>query len=150
MLFRSHSPQIFKQILMVAGVDKYFQICRCFRDEDLRADRQPEFTQLDVECSFLTQEQIMQLMEALIRHAFKDVIGAALPDPFPRLTYAEVLKRYGTDKPDLRIALELTDVADLVKDCDFKVFAGPAKDPDGRVAALRLPKGGEIDRKSVV
>ena len=105
---------------------RQFQIVRCFRDEDLRADRQPEFTQLDVETSFLTQEQIMALMEAMIRHTFKEVIGQALPDPFPQMTYAEAMRRYGSDKPDLRIALELVDVADLVKDSEFKVFSGPA------------------------
>jgi aspartyl-tRNA synthetase len=143
------SPQIFKQLFMMAGFDRYYQIVRCFRDEDLRADRQPEFTQLDVETSFLTQEQIMALMEGLIRHTFKEVIGVALPDPFPQMTYAEAMRRYGSDKPDLRIALELVDVADLVKDCDFKVFAGPAKDPEGRVAALRLPKGGEMPRSEI-
>jgi len=143
------SPQIFKQLFMMAGFDRYYQIVRCFRDEDLRADRQPEFTQLDVETSFLTQEQIMALMEQMIRHTFKAVIGAELPDPFPRLTYAEAMRRYGSDKPDLRIALELVDVADLVKDCDFKVFAGPAKDPEGRVAALRLPRGGEMPRSEI-
>ena len=143
------SPQIFKQLFMMAGFDRYYQIVRCFRDEDLRADRQPEFTQLDVETSFLTQEQIMDLMEGLIRHTFKEVIGVDLPNPMPRLTYAEAMKRYGSDKPDLRIPLELVDVADLVKDCDFKVFAGPAKDPDGRVAALRVPKGGEMPRSEI-
>ncbi len=143
------SPQIFKQLFMMAGFDRYYQIVRCFRDEDLRADRQPEFTQLDVETSFLTQEQIMDLMEGLIRHTFKEVIGADLPNPMPRLSYAEAMRRYGSDKPDLRIPLELVDVADLVKDCDFKVFAGPAKDPEGRVAALRLPKGGEMPRSEI-
>jgi len=143
------SPQIFKQLFMMAGFDRYYQIVRCFRDEDLRADRQPEFTQLDVETSFLPQERIMALMEEMIRHTFKAVIGAELPEPFPQMTYAEAMRRYGSDKPDLRIALELVDVADLVKDCDFKVFAGPAKDPEGRVAALRLPKGGEMPRSEI-
>jgi aspartyl-tRNA synthetase len=143
------SPQIFKQLLMMAGFDRYYQIVRCFRDEDLRADRQPEFTQLDIETSFLTQEQIMALMEELMRHTFHEVIGVELPEPFPVLTYAEAIERYGSDKPDLRIPLELVDVADLVKDCDFKVFAGPAKDPEGRVAALRLPKGGEMPRSEI-
>ena len=123
------SPQIFKQLLMMAGFDRYYQIVRCFRDEDLRADRQPEFTQLDIETSFLTQEDIMQLMEGLVRHLFKEVLNVALPNPFPRMSYAEAMRRYGSDKPDLRIPLELVDVADLVKDCEFKVFAGPAKDP---------------------
>jgi aspartyl-tRNA synthetase len=143
------SPQIFKQLLMMAGFDRYYQIVRCFRDEDLRADRQPEFTQLDVETSFLTQTQIMELMEALTRHFFKEVLGEALPDPFPRMTFAEAMRRYGSDKPDLRVPLELADVADLVKDCDFKVFAGPAKDPKGRVAALRVPGGGAMPRSAV-
>jgi aspartyl-tRNA synthetase len=143
------SPQIFKQLLMIAGFDRYYQIVRCFRDEDLRADRQPEFTQLDVETSFLTQEQIMQLMEGLTRYFFKEVLGAALPDPFARMTFAEAIRRYGSDKPDLRNPLELADVADLVKDCDFKVFAGPARDPKGRVAALRVPGGGAMPRSQI-
>ncbi|MHB8811881.1 MAG: aspartate--tRNA ligase [Steroidobacteraceae bacterium] len=143
------SPQIFKQLLMIAGFDRYYQIVRCFRDEDLRADRQPEFTQLDVETSFLTQTQIMELMESLTRHFFREVLGEALPDPFPRMTFAEAMRRYGSDKPDLRNPLELADVADLVRDCDFKVFAGPAKDPKGRVAALRVPGGGALPRSAV-
>jgi aspartyl-tRNA synthetase len=143
------SPQIFKQLLMIAGFDRYYQIVRCFRDEDLRADRQPEFTQLDVETSFLDQRDIMALMEALIRHCFREVLGATLPDPFPRMSHAEALRRYGSDKPDLRIALELTDVADLVRDCDFKVFAGPAKDAHGRVAALRVAGGGAMPRSQI-
>ncbi|HEX5458444.1 MAG TPA: aspartate--tRNA ligase [Steroidobacteraceae bacterium] len=143
------SPQIFKQLLMIAGFDRYYQIVRCFRDEDLRADRQPEFTQLDVETSFLTQAQIMDLMEGLTRHFFKEVLGEALPDPFPRMTFAEAMRRYGSDKPDLRNPLELADVADLVKDCDFKVFAGPARDPKGRVAALRVPGGGAMPRSQI-
>jgi aspartyl-tRNA synthetase len=143
------SPQIFKQLLMIAGFDRYYQIVRCFRDEDLRADRQPEFTQLDIETSFLTQTQIMELMEGLIRHFFQEVLGDALPDPFPRMSYAEAMRRYGSDKPDLRIALELADVADLVQDCDFKVFAGPAKDPKGRVAALRVPGGSAMPRSQI-
>jgi len=144
------SPQIFKQLLMMSGFDRYYQIVRCFRDEDLRADRQPEFTQLDVETSFLSRDEIMALMEALVRKLFKDVLGQALPDPFPRMTYAEVMRRYASDKPDLRLSLELVDVADLVKDCEFKVFSGPAADPDGRVAALRVPAGGEkLSRKQI-
>jgi aspartyl-tRNA synthetase len=143
------SPQIFKQLLMVAGFDRYYQIVRCFRDEDLRADRQPEFTQLDIETSFLTQDAIMDLMEALARYFFKEVVGATLPDPFPRMTFAEAMRRYGSDKPDLRIPLELADVADLVRDCDFKVFAGPAKDPKGRVAALRVPGVGGMPRSQI-
>jgi aspartyl-tRNA synthetase len=143
------SPQIFKQLLMIAGFDRYYQIVRCFRDEDLRADRQPEFTQLDVETSFLAQEDIMSLMEALVRHCFQEVLEVPLPNPFPRITYAEAMRRYGSDKPDLRVALELVDVADLVRDCDFKVFAGPAKDPAGRVAALRVPKGAAMPRSQI-
>ena len=143
------SPQIFKQLLMVSGFDRYYQIVRCFRDEDLRADRQPDFTQLDIETSFLTQDEIMALMEGLIRHIFKTVADVSLPDPFPRMTYAEAMRRYASDKPDLRIPLELVDVADLVADCDFKVFAGPARDPAGRVAALRVPGGGKLTRKEI-
>ena len=143
------SPQIFKQLLMIAGFDRYYQIVRCFRDEDLRADRQPEFTQLDIETSFLSQDDIMGLMEDLVRHFFREVLGTELTRPFPRITYAQALRRYGSDKPDLRIALELVDVADLVKDCDFKVFAGPAKDSHGRVAALRVPGGGAMARSQI-
>ena len=143
------SPQIFKQLLMIAGFERYYQIVRCFRDEDLRADRQPEFTQLDIETSFLSQDEIMAMMEGLVRHFFREVLGAALPEPFPRMSYAEAMRRYGSDKPDLRVPLELTDVADLVRDCDFKVFAGPAKDPQGRVAALRVPGGGVLPRSAI-
>ncbi|MEO8061552.1 MAG: aspartate--tRNA ligase [Pseudomonadota bacterium] len=143
------SPQIFKQLLMVAGFDRYYQIVKCFRDEDLRADRQPEFTQLDIETSFLSQQQIMELMEKLTRHFFKDGIGVDLADPFPRMAYAEAMRRFGSDKPDLRNPLELVDVADLVASCDFKVFAGPAKDPKGRVAALRVPGGGAMPRSQI-
>ncbi|HUA24252.1 MAG TPA: aspartate--tRNA ligase [Steroidobacteraceae bacterium] len=143
------SPQIFKQLLMIAGFDRYYQIVRCFRDEDLRADRQPEFTQLDVETSFLTQDGIMELMEGLTRFFFKEVLGVALPDPFQRMTFAEAIRRYGSDKPDLRNPLELADVADLVRDCDFKVFAGPARDPKGRVSALRVPGGGAMPRSQI-
>ncbi|HEY2809364.1 MAG TPA: aspartate--tRNA ligase [Steroidobacteraceae bacterium] len=143
------SPQIFKQLLMISGFDRYYQIVRCFRDEDLRADRQPEFTQLDIETSFLGQADIMALMEGLIRELFREVLGVALPHPFPRLTYAEAMRRFGSDKPDLRLALELTDVADLVAGCDFKVFAGPAKDPNGRVAALRVPGGASMPRSQI-
>jgi aspartyl-tRNA synthetase len=143
------SPQIFKQLLMVAGFDRYYQIVKCFRDEDLRADRQPEFTQLDIETSFLTQEQIMELMEKLTRHFFKDGIGVELGAAFPRMAYAEAMRRFGSDKPDLRNPLELVDVADLVATCDFKVFAGPAKDPKGRVAALRVPGGGAMPRSQI-
>jgi len=143
------SPQIFKQLLMVAGFDRYYQIVKCFRDEDLRADRQPEFTQLDIETSFLSQDQIMETMEALTRHFFKDGIGVDLASAFPRMGYAEAMRRFGSDKPDLRNPLELVDVADLVAGCDFKVFAGPAKDPKGRVAALRVPGGGAMPRSQI-
>ena len=143
------SPQLFKQLLMMAGYDRYYQIVRCFRDEDLRAERQPEFTQLDIETSFLSEEQIMQLMESLIRSIFKTVLGDDLPTPFPRMTYAEAMRRYASDKPDLRIPLELVDIADLVKDCDFKVFSGPASNPDGRVVALRVPGGARLSRKEI-
>jgi aspartyl-tRNA synthetase len=143
------SPQIFKQLLMVAGFERYYQIVRCFRDEDLRADRQPDFTQLDIETSFLNQDEIMAMMEALIRHIFKAVVDVSLPDPFPRMTFAEAIRRYASDKPDLRIPLELVDVADLVADCDFKVFSGPARDPAGRVAALRIPGGSKLTRKEI-
>jgi aspartyl-tRNA synthetase len=143
------SPQIFKQLLMIAGFDRYYQIARCFRDEDLRADRQPEFTQLDIETSFLSQAEIMALMEGLVRHIFREVLGSELPEPFPRMSFAEALRRYGSDKPDLRNPLELIDVADLVRDCDFKVFAGPAKDPAGRVTALRVPGGGSMPRSQI-
>jgi aspartyl-tRNA synthetase len=143
------SPQIFKQLLMISGFDRYYQIVRCFRDEDLRADRQPEFTQLDIETSFMTQDQIMALMEGLIRHVFARVLKVQLPDPFPRIAYADAMRRFGSDKPDLRVPLELVDVADLVADCEFKVFAGPAADPKGRVAALCVPRGGELTRKQI-
>jgi aspartyl-tRNA synthetase len=143
------SPQIYKQLLMIAGFDRYYQIVRCFRDEDLRADRQPEFTQLDIETSFLDQSRIQEIMEGLVRFLFKDVLGVDLPDPLPRMTYAEAMRRYGSDKPDLRVALELCDVADLVRGCEFKVFAGPAADPGGRVAALRVPEGGRLSRKEI-
>ena len=143
------SPQIFKQLLMMGGFDRYYQIVRCFRDEDLRADRQPEFTQLDIETSFLEQPQVMALMEGLIRHVFSRVLKVQLPDPFPRLSFAEALRRYGSDKPDLRVPLEFVDVADLVRGSEFKVFAAPAADADGRVAALRVPRGGELTRKQI-
>jgi aspartyl-tRNA synthetase len=143
------SPQIYKQLLMISGFDRYYQIVRCFRDEDLRADRQPEFTQLDIETSFLDQAQIQELMEGLVRHLFKQVLNVDLPNPMPRMSYAEAMRRYGSDKPDLRVALELVDVADLVQGCDFKVFAGPAADPRGRVTALRVPQGGRLSRKEI-
>ena len=143
------SPQIYKQLLMISGFDRYYQIVRCFRDEDLRADRQPEFTQLDIETSFLDQAEIQRLMEGLIHHLFKQVLGVELPSPMPRMSYAEAMRRYGSDKPDLRIPLELVDVADLVMGCDFKVFAGPAADPRGRVTALCVPQGGKLSRKEI-
>jgi aspartyl-tRNA synthetase len=143
------SPQIFKQLLMIAGFERYYQIVRCFRDEDLRADRQPEFTQLDVETSFLSQDEIMQLMEGLAVTLFREVLQVELAQPFPRMSYSEAMRRYGSDKPDLRVTLELVDIADLVQDCDFKVFSAPAKDPGGRVAALRVPGGGALSRKEI-
>jgi aspartyl-tRNA synthetase len=144
------SPQIFKQLLMISGFDRYYQIVHCFRDEDLRADRQPEFTQLDVETSFLSRDEIMGLMEQLVREVFTTVLGTQLADPFPRLTYAEAMRRFGSDKHDLRIPLELVDVADIVRDSEFKVFSAPAADPAGRVAALRVPQGGEkLSRKQI-
>jgi aspartyl-tRNA synthetase len=143
------SPQIYKQLLMISGFDRYYQIVRCFRDEDLRADRQPEFTQLDIETSFLDQSHIQELMEGLVRHLFKQVLDVTLPHPMPRMSYAEAMRRYGSDKPDLRVPLELVDVADLVVGCDFKVFAGPAADPRGRVTALRVPQGGRLSRKEI-
>jgi aspartyl-tRNA synthetase len=143
------SPQIYKQLLMISGFDRYYQIVRCFRDEDLRADRQPEFTQLDIETSFLDQAEIQAIMEGLMRYLFSEVLGVELPNPLPRMTYAEAMRRFGSDKPDLRIPLELVDVADLVRGCDFKVFAGPAADPKGRVTALRVPQGGRLSRKEI-
>jgi len=143
------SPQLFKQLLMMSGMDRYYQIARCFRDEDLRADRQPEFTQLDIETSFMTENDIMVLMETMVRDLFLAVLDVSLPDPFPRMSYAESMQRFGTDRPDLRIPLELVDLGDLMTDVEFKVFAGPANDPGGRVAALRVPGGGEISRKDI-
>jgi len=144
------SPQLFKQLLMVAGFDRYYQITKCFRDEDLRADRQPEFTQVDIETSFMNEVQITALMEEMIRTIFKETMNIALPDPFPRMTYAEAMARFGSDKPDLRVMLELTEVTDAVKDVAFKVFSTVANQDNGRVAALRVPGGaifsrGEID-----
>jgi aspartyl-tRNA synthetase len=143
------SPQLFKQLLMMGGMDRYYQIARCFRDEDLRADRQPEFTQLDIEVSFMTENELMVLMEEMIRRLFHDILSTDLPEPFPRLTYGEAIRRFGSDRPDLRVPLELVDVGDLMGEVDLKVFAGPAKDPEGRVAALRLPSGGELTRKEI-
>lgn len=143
------SPQLFKQLLMMSGMDRYYQIVRCFRDEDLRADRQPEFTQLDMEMSFLSEDQIMDLMENMIRGLFKEILDVDLPNPFPRMSYEESMRRFGSDRPDMRTDLELIDVADLLADIEFKVFAGPAKDPNGRVAAMRLPQGGKLSRKDI-
>jgi aspartyl-tRNA synthetase len=142
------SPQLFKQLLMVAGFDRYYQITKCFRDEDLRADRQPEFTQVDIETSFLTEEQITSLMEEMIRSVFNTALGVDLPNPFPRMTYAEAMGRYGSDKPDLRVTLELTEVTDAVADVAFKVFSGPATS-GGRVAALRIPGGATLTRGEI-
>jgi aspartyl-tRNA synthetase len=143
------SPQLFKQLLMVAGFDRYYQITKCFRDEDLRADRQPEFTQVDIETSFLNETQITALMEEMIRTVFKEALNEDLPNPFPRMSYAEAMARYGSDKPDLRVTLELTEVTDAVKDVAFKVFAGVANSENGRVAALRIPKGGAFSRGEI-
>ncbi len=143
------SPQLFKQLLMMSGMDRYYQIARCFRDEDLRADRQPEFTQLDIEMSFIDEAQIMSMMEELLRTLFSESIDVDLPAEFPRMTWDESMRRFGTDRPDLRIPLELVDVADLMKDVEFKVFAGPASDPDGRVAALKLTGGADLSRKQI-
>ena len=143
------SPQLFKQLLMIAGYDRYYQIVKCFRDEDLRADRQPEFTQIDVETSFLTEQEIRSIMEEMIRTVFKDVLDVELPKPFPVMPYGEAMARYGSDKPDLRVKLELTDITDCVRDVDFKVFSAAAALPDGRVAALRVPHGGEMPRSEI-
>jgi aspartyl-tRNA synthetase len=143
------SPQIFKQLLMMSGLDRYYQIVRCFRDEDLRADRQPEFTQLDVEMSFVDEADVTGTMEELVRHIFKAVLDVELPSPFPRMTYAEAMQRFGSDKPDLRIDLELVEVSDLMDAVEFKVFSGPASDPDGRVAALCLTGGNELTRREI-
>ena len=143
------SPQLFKQLLMVSGMDRYYQIARCFRDEDLRADRQPEFTQIDIEASFVDADDIMSINETMIRALFADVLDVKLPDPFPRMTYAEAMRRFGSDKPDLRIDLELVDIADLVADADFKVFSGPANSATGRVAVMRVPNGASLTRKQI-
>ncbi|NVK41664.1 MAG: aspartate--tRNA ligase [Oceanospirillaceae bacterium] len=142
------SPQLFKQLLMVSGFDRYYQIAKCFRDEDLRADRQPEFTQVDIETSFMNEEEIMGMAEGMIRETFQKLLGVDLGE-FPRMPYEEAMRRYGSDKPDLRIPMELVDVADLVAAVDFKVFAGPAQDPKGRVAALKVPGGAELTRKQI-
>jgi aspartyl-tRNA synthetase len=143
------SPQLYKQLLMIAGMDRYYQVVRCFRDEDLRADRQPEFTQLDIETSFLNEKSIMAIMEEMIRRLFKEIINVDLGDEFPVITYAEAIRRYGSDRPDLRIPLELVDIAEEMRDVDFKVFSGPANDPQGRVVALRLPEGGDLSRSAI-
>ena len=143
------SPQLFKQILMMAGFDRYYQIARCFRDEALRADRQLEFTQLDMEFAWVTERDVQDTVENMIRDVFRDVAGVELAAEFPRMTYAEAMRRYGSDKPDLRIELELTDVADVVKDSAFPVFASAANDPDGRVAALCIPGGAALSRKQI-
>lgn len=143
------SPQLFKQLLMVAGLDRYYQIAKCFRDEDLRADRQPEFTQIDIEASFTHEDEIMAINEEMIRHVFADVLGVTFGD-FPRIPYAEAMARYGSDKPDLRIPLELVDVKDLMTEVEFKVFSGPANDPKGRVTVMRVPGGGDkLSRKQI-
>ncbi len=143
------SPQLFKQLLMIAGFDRYYQIVKCFRDEDLRADRQPEFTQIDVETSFMSQDEIIALMEELIRSVFKSVLGIELPQPFPRMPYDQAMALYGSDKPDLRVALTLTELTDVMKEVEFKVFRDAAQAHGGRVAALRIPGGGEITRKEI-
>ncbi len=143
------SPQLFKQLLMMGGMDRYYQIVRCFRDEDLRADRQPEFTQLDVETSFMDEDGIMALMETMLRALFREVLEVELPDPFPRMAYDEAMRRFGTDRPDLRIPLELVDMTEAMRAVEFKVFAGPANDPRGRVAVLRLPGGAALSRKEI-
>ncbi|MDH3688130.1 MAG: aspartate--tRNA ligase [Gammaproteobacteria bacterium] len=143
------SPQLFKQLLMISGFEKYYQFARCFRDEDLRADRQPEFSQLDIEMSFVEEDDVLTLMEAMVRHLFRVVLNQDLPDPFPRMTYHEAMSRFGTDRPDLRIPLELVDVGDLMTDVEFKVFSGPANMSNGRVAALRIPNGGELTRQAI-
>jgi aspartyl-tRNA synthetase len=143
------SPQLFKQLLMIAGYDRYYQIVKCFRDEDLRADRQPEFTQIDIETSFLDEREITGLMESLIRYVFKEAIGVELPDPFPRISWAEAMRRFGSDKPDLRVALELTEITDAVRDVAFKIFANAANGEDGRVAALRVPAGAGLTRGEI-
>ena len=143
------SPQIFKQLLMMSGFDQYYQIVRCFRDEDLRADRQPEFTQLDIEMSFVGQQSVMNKMQDLIRYVFDQVMNISLPEVFPVMSYSEAMRRFGSDKPDLRIPMELVDLSDIMKEVEFKVFSGPAKDKDGRVAALAVPGGASLSRKEI-
>lgn len=143
------SPQLFKQLLMMSGFDRYYQIVRCFRDEDLRADRQPEFTQLDIETSFMSQEEIMNIMEDMMRESFKEHCDVELDNPFLRMTYADAMHRYGSDKPDLRIPLEFIDITDLMKSVEFKVFSGPANDPESRIAMLKVPQGSTLSRKEI-
>jgi len=143
------SPQLFKQLLMVSGFDRYYQITKCFRDEDLRADRQPEFTQIDCETSFLTEEQIRELFERMIRHVFKKAIDVDLPAQFPVMTYTDTMARFGSDKPDLRVSLEFTELTDVMRTVDFKVFSEPANNPKGRVAGLRVPGGAVISRGEI-
>ncbi len=143
------SPQLYKQLLMIAGMDRYYQIVRCFRDEDLRADRQPEFTQLDIETSFMNEDKIMAVMEDMVRDVFTQTLKVELPAEFPQITYHESMRRFGSDRPDLRIPLELVDIADVMQAVDFKVFSAPANDPQGRVAALRLPNGSKLSRKEI-
>ncbi len=143
------SPQLFKQLLMISGFDRYYQITKCFRDEDLRADRQPEFTQVDIETSFMREDDFMTLIEGMMRDLFREVLEVAFPDPLPRMTWHEAMRRFASDKPDLRIPLELVDVADLMTGVDFKVFAGPAADPESRIAALRVPNGGAMPRSQI-
>jgi len=142
------SPQLFKQLLMVAGFDRYYQITKCFRDEDLRADRQPEFTQIDIETSFLNEEEIRAITEAMVRSVFRRTMGVELP-VYPVMPYSEAMHRFGSDKPDLRVKLEFTELTDVMKDVDFKVFSGPANSPGGRVVALRVPGGGEMSRGEI-
>ena len=143
------SPQLYKQLLMISGMDRYYQIVRCFRDEDLRADRQPEFTQVDIETSFMEEDGIMNLMEEMIRQLFSEILQVKLPETFPRMTYAESMQRFGTDRPDLRIPLELVDIGDLMQSVEFKVFSAPAKSADDRVVAMRLPNGSKLSRKDI-
>lgn len=143
------SPQLFKQLLMMAGMDRYYQFARCFRDEDLRADRQPEFTQIDIETSFMDENDIMNLMENMMRTTYKEILGIELPNPFPRMTYNEAMFRFGSDKPDMRNPLEFVEVKDLMQDVEFKVFAVPAKDPNSRIVALRVPQGDRLSRKDI-
>ncbi len=143
------SPQLFKQLLMMAGMDRYYQFARCFRDEDLRADRQPEFTQIDIETSFLDEDDIMNLMENMMRATYKEVLNIDLPNPFPRMPYSEAMHRFGSDKPDMRNPLEFVEVKDLMQEVDFKVFAVPAKDPNSRIVALRVPQGDRLSRKDI-